>query len=243
VAFDLLPALAILSVICVAIYAVARKETELSKRLRTMIADDLTILIIGAYGLAAINFVLTLLVTHVRSNQYEDRYLIPTTLFGPISAILILFLVFRESLNVFGAGRHAKQAFLTISLALLWLAFPRPAYHRDFESFHTTALVLTQQAPRAVLLGDYWGTYVVAALQTDDAITPVPLREFENRMPWTRDIVHKVDLLLVEYRRSGLEVAGQPPPQFSAYGNSFRLTQPNVFQHGDFAFAWYVRNP
>jgi hypothetical protein len=211
--------------------------------LKATLADDTTVLIIGAFGIAAINFILTLLVTHVRINQYEDRYLIPTTLFGPISAILILFLMFREALHMGRARRFATPVFLTISLALLWIAFPRPTYHPEYESFRTTASVLSQQAPRAVLLGDYWGTYVVAALQAHDAITPVPLREFENRMPWTRDSLLSANRVLVEYRRTGLEVNGQPPPKVSAYGNSFRLTTPTIFEHGDFAFAWYARNP
>ena len=239
--FDVLTTLVILAMICVAIYTLVRKRTDLLLSLKKTIADDTMILIIGAYGIAAINFVLTLLVTHVRLNVYEDRYLIPTTLFGPVSAILILFVMFRSSLQAISVRRIAKPVFLCVSVALLWLIFPSRTYHADYDSFQTTANVLAQQAPRAVLLGDYWGTYVVAAIQPANAITPVPLHEYENRMPWTKDILAKATQVLIEYRRSGLEIDGQPPSRVNAYGNSFRLIQPKVFEHGDFVFGWYAR--
>lgn len=239
--FDVLSTLVILAMICVAIYLLAPKRTALLTSFKKTVADDTMILIIGAYGIAAINFLLTLLVSHVRLNVYEDRYLIPTTLFGPVSAILILFVMFRSSLQLISLPKLAKPVFLCVSIALLWLIFPTRTYQPDYDSFQTTATVLGQKASRAVLLGDYWGTYVIAAIEPANAITPVPLHEYENRMPWTRDIVAKATQVLVEYRRSGLEIDGQPPSRVSAYGNTFRLTQPTVFQHGKFAFAWYAR--
>ena len=73
----------LLALVCSFIYAFFKKRTQFLGRLRTSL-DDTAILAIGAYGIAAINFILAVIVDQIRLNGYDDRYLTLTNLFGPV---------------------------------------------------------------------------------------------------------------------------------------------------------------
>ncbi|HEV8429104.1 MAG TPA: hypothetical protein VGQ41_14480 [Pyrinomonadaceae bacterium] len=240
--FHLLATLSALTVVCILAYALFRKRNELQGKLKAMFTDDTVILIAGTYGIALINFVLTVLVRHVRANSYEDRYLILTSLFGPISALLILYSIFNISVRRSPVRKFAQSFLLVAALILLWVKFPLKSYRPAYQGFKETALLLAQKSPNKILLGDYWGTYVLAALQPVDPLTPIPLDEQQNRMPWTRDMVRQADQVIVEYRRSRLAEAGQPPLRLSSYGTSLRLVEPRWLESAGFAFALYVRD-
>jgi hypothetical protein len=237
----LLATLAVLAVICALIYAWLKKRTELMKELRRIFSDDTAILIIGCYGIAVINFALAVVVSHVRINQYEDRYLTFTSLFGPVAGILILFLILKMYVPR-PVGRFIKPLLVVTGLVLLTARFPVPGNRHEYQIFKETALALSQKSPRGILLGDYWGTYVFTALQPVNAMTPVPLEGKENRMPWTREMVRQADRVVVEYRHSRLGEAGHPPQHLSQYGNSLRLAEPNWYENGDYSFALYIKD-
>jgi hypothetical protein len=240
--FHLFATLVMLAVMCALVYALLRKRSELLGRLKTLFMDDTVIVITGIYGIALINLVLTLVVSHVRLNVYEDRYLILTSLFGPTSAILILLLIFNAIAQRTRIGKFGKPIFLLAGVALLLLRFPSGSSRPEYQHVQDIALNLAQKSPRAILLGGFWGTYIFAALQPVDTMTPVPLEKLENRMPWTADMVRQANQVVVEYRFSRLEETGQPPQRLSAYGSSLRLAEPKWYDAGDFAFALYVKD-
>jgi hypothetical protein len=239
---DVVAALAILTLIFVLAYSLLKKRTKLLTQLKDLLRDDTAILAIGTFGLAAINFVLAVVVSHVRINVYEDRYLTFTSLFGPIAGMLVLFLLFNSFAGSMIVRRLAQPVFLVVGLVLLTVKFPLPGERDEYRIFSETAAALAQKAPRGILLGDYWGTYVFAALQPVNGMTPVPIEGKENRMPWTRDQVRAADSAVVEYQQSKLEQAGQPPSHLVQYGASLTLADPNLYRNGDYAFALYRRD-
>ena len=203
---------------------------------------DTLIAAVGAYGIALINFVLAVTTSHVRINEYDDRYLLLTNVFGTFSGLLAVFLVVDFAIRNNQVRRYWITGFLLGMLVFFVVAFPRKIYQPDYESFQDAALGLTHRAPGAILLGDYWGVYVLAALQPADAITPVPFDSQLNRMPWTRETVQNATEVLVQHPGSKSEEAGQPAEYLSQYGAQFRLTEPRVYDNGVFAFARYIKN-
>ena len=164
------------------------------------LADDTVIAALGACGIALLNVALAVAVSHVRVNNYDDRYLTLTYLFGPISGMLTIFLLLKAAVRAQYA-RYVQPAFVVVALALLASRFPRPAYSAQYHLLESTALALAEKAPRAVLMGDYWDTYVFTALQGDAAMVPVPLQGTFTRTPWTRNAARRAKQVIVAFRR------------------------------------------
>jgi hypothetical protein len=222
------------------LYAFFKKSAGLLEKLRTVVADDTMILAIGAFGIAALNFVLTVVVNHVRLNDYDSRFLTLTNLFCPISAMLIIFLIFKL---IFRSSRfilYAQPAFIVSLLLLLTIRFPAQSYSNEYKSTKEAALALAQKAPRGILMGGYWETYLFPALQPDNQMTAIPLEGNEVRMPWTRELVRRAGQVIVEYRRihSGGPVV--PPERLNQYGSSLRLVNPKWYENDLYAFALYL---
>jgi hypothetical protein len=241
----LLSTLVIFAFICLLVYAFLKKKSALLEKLRTLFINDTVILIIGAYAIAAITFVLSVLVSHVRLNLYDDRFLTPTYLFGPISGLLIIFLIFdlaaKSSQKPSHLNVYARPLFLLTGILLLAFKFPVRTPDPYYLSLNETALALAQKAPRGILMGGYWETYVFTSLQPNNAMTAVPLEGQEVRTPWTRELVRRADQVIVEYRhtyKSG--DAGAPPERLNQYGSSLRLVDPAWYKNGEYAFALYV---
>lgn len=237
----LLATLALLAALCAFAYALLKKKGVLLGKLKAVFADDTVILIVGAYGIALINFVLTVIVSHVRLNDYDDRYLTLTSLFGPVSGMLTLFLIIRWCARRGPHGEFAAPAFTLALLILLAAKFPSGSYRPEYRTIKDTALALAEKSPRAILMGGYWETYVFAGLQPVNTMTPVPLEGQENRMPWTREMVRRADHLVVEYRKGKLGEGDEPPQHLNQYGNSLRLADAKWYENGEYAFALYVK--
>lgn len=241
---ELVAVIALLVGLAIIVYAVVAKKRSLNTTFEPLLSDDTFWLVLGASGIALINFILTVLIAHVRINQYEDRYLTPTVILGPVSGLLVLYLILKLLTRRTRAARLVMP--IVAAAAVLWLIvkFPAPGFRHEYQTYNEIAAVLEQKSPRGILLGDYWGTYVFAALQHRQPVTPVPIEGQENRMPWTRAMVREASEVIVEYRRSKLAESGPPPAQLVQYGSTFRLIDPQVYQQSDFAFAKYVReNP
>ncbi|HKR02339.1 MAG TPA: hypothetical protein VJT09_16805 [Pyrinomonadaceae bacterium] len=241
----LLSTLAALAVLCVLVYALFKQRRDLLARLRGIFAEETVIIAAGAYGLAVINFVLAVLVNHVRLNYYDDRFLIPTYLFGPISGLLVIFLIFdlaaKSAKNSSHLKAAARPAFVLTLFLLLVFKFPTRTTDPYYQSLSETALALAQKAPRGILMGGYWETYVFTSLQPVDAMTAVPLEGQEVRTPWTPELVRQASEVIVEYRHTyRLGDQGSPPERLNQYGNSLRLVDPQWYRNGEYAFALYA---
>ena len=230
----------IIATICALVYVIASKRDRFVSTLRTIVANDAAVVAIGAFGIALINFVLSVAVTHVRVNEYDQRFLLLTNVFGTISGILVLYLFV-----TFVAHARVQYPLLIslIALSIVFsLMFPRGSYHADYRAFDDATQGLKQKSQRAILLGDYWSVYVLAALAPNNYLTPVPFDGQQNRMPWTRDMLRTTGEVLLQFTGSLLETATLPPERLSQYGVHFRLVEPRWYDSGTFAFARYVKD-
>ncbi|HEV2914300.1 MAG TPA: hypothetical protein VGX92_13565 [Pyrinomonadaceae bacterium] len=235
----LLSLLAALSLLCALVYLRVKRSDDLLQKLRAKLSDRLPVLILGTCGIALINFVLIVLVNHVRFNQYDRRYLTLTYLFGSVSGLLTLLLSFDYACGYFSLRRYARTAPVIAGVLFLALWFPAASWSPYYELTKETALVLARKAPGAVLMGGYWETFVFAALQPENTMTPVPYEGQQVRMPWTKETVRQADRIILEYRHSKFGGSGVPPQHTVQYGASFQLVDPLWYEDGENAFALY----
>ena len=219
----------------------SRKRNDLPTKLREVFVDDILVLIIGSIGIAVINFVLIVVADHVRLNLYDERFMNLTYLFGSVSGLLTVFLVLKLATNKLAFGKYARPAFLVAGLVLLTLKFPPQTHSPFYETDKETAIALEKMAPRAVLMGGYWQTYVFAGLQSENALTPVPLEGQTLRTPWTPESLRITNQVILEYRASKFGSAESLPQRLSQYGNSMRLAEPRWYENHQYSFALYVR--
>lgn len=219
----------------------ARKKKNLLAKLREVLVDDLSILIIGSLGIAVINFVLIVMADHVRLNLYDDRFMTATYLFGSTSGLLAIFLILELATNKSTFRKYARPGFIVAGLVLLTLEFPPQTHSPSYETDKETAAALEKMAPGAVLMGGYWQTYVLSGLQSENALTPVPLEGHEVRTPWTPEALRRASQVVVEYRASNFGSAESLPQNLSQYGTSMRLAEPRWYENHQYAFALYLR--
>lgn len=236
----LLSTMVMLALACTFLYAFFRKREKLLEKLRTIVMDDTMILAIGAFAIAAINFALTVLVNHVRANLYDTRFLTLTNLFCPISGMLIIFLIFKLIVRSSRFHSYAQPAFIVIVLLLLTIKFPAQSYSNEYKATKEAALTLARKAPRGILMGGYWETYMFQALQPENQMTAIPLEGYEVRMPWTRELVRRAGQVIVEYRRIHSGGAIVPPERLNQYGTTLRLVDAKWYENELYAFALYV---
>lgn len=238
--FYFLPAIAMLVFGVSYLYASLQKRDDLLAEMRAILTSDTAILIIETYGIAVINFALVVITNHVRLNTYHDRFYTPTHLFGPVSGMLTLFLMFDFVARSFRSRAYARPALILAGLLFLAIKFPPAVEGPEYKTIRETALALNQKAPRGVLMGGYWETYVFVSLQPTDAMTPVPFEGQGYRTPWTPEYLKVVNEVIVEYRHSKFEGSSEPPPQLNQYGYSLRLIEPNWYENDGYAFALYL---
>ena len=221
-------------------YLAAEKKSGLLARLREMFVDDILVLIIGSLGIAIINFGLVTVADHVRLNLYDDRFLTLSYLFGSIAGLLSVFWTLRLISNRSALPRQAARAtFIVIGLILLTIDFPPVTHNPYYQTDQETAAALAQKAPGAVLMGGYWEAYVLVALQSDHAMTPVPLEGRHLRTPWTPEAIQHTTQIVIEYRRSKFAKAESLPQNLVQYGTPLRLVEPRWYENGEYAFALY----
>lgn len=236
----LLPTLGLLALVGGFAYAYFTRRAGLLGKLRAALAEDALIVAAGAYAIAASNFSLAVLVDHVRLNFYDDRFLTLTNLFGPASGLLTLYLLVK-----FVAARsprlsaYARPAFLLAGTILLALAFPAPSYSLQYDLNRETARELARKAPRGLLMGGYWETYVFAGLQPEDTMTAVPAEGYEVRMPWTKAEARRAGQIIFAHKRAQPWAAVTAAERLEQYGSSLRLVDPKWYENEWYVFALY----
>ncbi|MGH9882165.1 MAG: hypothetical protein ACRD6N_12075, partial [Pyrinomonadaceae bacterium] len=93
--WTLLPLLAVIALVGSYLYYSLKGRREVLQRIRDAWISDDAIMVIGLWGVAVINFVLIVLVNHVRLNLYDNRFATLTFLFGSISGLLTLFILLK----------------------------------------------------------------------------------------------------------------------------------------------------
>ncbi len=226
---------------CAFAYSFAGKKNRSLAKFREAFVDDSSILIIGCVGIAVINFILIVIADHVRLNLYDDRFMTPTYLFGSVGGLLALFLILGFNKNLLSFGKYFEAAYIVAGLLLLTFEFPPQTHSPFYETDKETASALEKMAPRAVLMGGYWQTYVFSALESDNALVPVPLEGQHVRTPWTPEALRQATSVIVEYHDSKFGAADSLPQNLSQYGNSLRLVEPRWYENHQYSFALYVR--
>jgi len=237
-----LDALAVLLVLALAITATScaiRRNEAVRAQLRSALADDTVILAVAAAGIAILNFTLAVVVSHVRANSYDIRYLTLTNLFGPVSGLLTVWLLLRVAVGE-SYVRHVRTAGVLAVAAWLAGTFPKARPSIEYQRSEATALALAGRAPHAVLMGNYWDTYVFTALQGDSAMVPVPFEDSVTRTPWTIESVRRASLVIVACPRSAPGAPVSPPQTLQQYGRTFTLVDPRWHETTAYAFAQYV---
>ena len=233
---SLLPLLVFAAMSARYIYLLKGNKDKLRSSLLNLFLEDRAILVIGTFGIGLINFLITVLITHVRANAYGERYLTLSYIFISFSGLLTLPLL---------AGRIKKYrrlsspAIAIASLVFLFLKFPAAVIDPFYQALNQTALNLSQKAPSRVLLGGYWETYVFAALDPQNSIIPVPAEVQMVRTPWTIEALKQSDEVIVEHRSRTLGSAESPAPYLVQYGTPLRLVIPRWYVNGDYAFSVY----
>lgn len=243
----LLPLLAIVAVAALSIGAIVTRRPALRDRAVAVLADDTAIAVLGAYAIAAIIFTLAVLVDHVRLNDYDNRYLTLTNTFGPAAGILTLFLAIRWLVRRWLARAPAAQSlvqpiFVLIGIAMLATGFPVGAETLYYLTHERLARTLVDRAPRGVLLGGYWETYVFTALQPPErAMTPV-LWEGFSRTPWTPAALHDAREVIVVYAKTGgpRGPSIDMPATLTQHGATLTLADGHWIENDDYQFGRYI---
>ena len=203
--------------------------------------DETLTMIVALTAMAAVNFLLTICVNHVRLNGYNVRFHALTYLFAAIAGLLTIYLAIRGPANRLGVTRPVLALVLVCAFLWLGIKFPRRSFSEAYKLDRQTALALSQKAPGSILMGGYWETYLLAALQPTNTMTPLPMEGVLNRMPWTPAMLHDSPQVVIEYRVSGVAPKDSPPPsELRQYGDLLKLQEARFYENGPYAFALYV---
>lgn len=235
-----LPLLLLLMLSIVIFYLIWKKRVAALQELRRRLIDDTFILIVGMWVLATMNFAMSVAVEHVRYMLYSNRFLTLTWFFGVASGLLTLFFLLRHLVEMSNFRRLAVSGLVMVAFLFLMFKFPSPSVRPDYLVDQETALTLAAKAPRETLMGGYWETYVLVALQKTNIMKPLPLQGEPLRMPWTPEMLRDAKQVIVEYRRSKVAISGAAPTLLTQYGNTLRLVDSQWYVNGKYAFALYV---
>jgi hypothetical protein len=237
-----LPIAALIVLAAMFVYALVTRKSALLLAVRRVLADDTAMMAVGGVAIAALSFALAVLVDHVRLNDYDSRYLTLTHLFLPISGLLTLYLLIRKAVRTASREALVQPVFAVIAVVLLVVLFPTPPPSGLYRLQAMTARVLADRAPRGVLLGGYWETYLFTALQPPErAMTPV-LWEGLTRTPWTIASLKPAREVIVVYPKDGTLRAPSVamPETLTQHGVTMRLDDPHWFENDFYQFGRYI---
>jgi hypothetical protein len=215
---------------------------------------DLGVLLLGSCAVAVINFVTSFAFSWMRLNAYGPRYLALTYMFGTFAGLLTLVWLAVLPQKIYAARRFVFPLLTAACLVLTTLKFPPVAKDPAYQQMSEVAGDLSQKVPPGTpLLGGYWDTYALAALQTDGAtIIPVPAEDQLVRTPWTPLRMREAAQVLVVHHvfssPVGPELVGayttfgdgqNPPAMIRQHGATLRLLTPRWHERNGYTFSLY----
>lgn len=250
-AFSLWPLLPLMLIVVIAVvgsllYFKLQRRMDRLEKLRKLLLEETAVLIAGTSGIAALNFVLMVVVSHVRLNDYDNRFMTVTFLFGGLSALLTLYLLIRALLIKAKIATYGVPVLMFGVVLFLFVAFPARGEKDLYRVQQETAQALAAAVPRAVVIGGYWATYVFPPFLPTDKLIPLPREGELVRMPWTIKMLSGEKFVFLEYRQSYSApytrnpVTYNPPEEFIQYGNTLRLIDPKFYENDPYGFALYV---
>ena len=214
---------------------------------------DLGVLLLGSCAVAVINFVTSFAFSWMRLNAYGPRYLALTYMFGAFAGLLTLVWLAQLPKRIYTARRFIFPLLTVGCFVLLALKFPPVEREASYQQMSEVAADLSSLAPPGTpLLGGYWDTYALAALQTDTTIVPVPSEDQLVRTPWTPSWMRQAGQVLVVHHvfssPGGAERVGaymtfgdgqNPPAVIRQHGATLRLLTPRWYERNGYIFSLY----
>ena len=247
--FDFAPLLVVAGVFLlvmtvVLIVTVLTKKHHLREKLMRVLLDDDVTMIAALAGIALINLVLMISLSHVRESAYNSRYLSPTFFLGSIAGLMTIYVVLRFVAYRLNLTRYVIPIAIAAAFLLLVARFPHFQLSDEYTRYKKTALTLAQKAPGGVIMGGYWETYIFASLQRPtNTMTPLPLEGMQVRIPWTPPMLRNLREAVIEYRHNDI-MSGKPlPAELWQYGNLLKLKDPQFYENDKYAFALYINEP
>lgn len=207
---------------------------------------DLGVLLIGSCAVAVINFVTSFVFSWMRLNAYGPRYLALTYMFGTFAGLLTLVWFIAIPQKISAARRFVFPCLTIACVVLLALKFPPVKREPTYQQMSDVAEDLSRKATGQIpLLGGYWDTYALAALQTRGAIIPVPAEDQLVRTPWTPLQMRQSGQVLVVHHVFASPGGAERVGSYSTFGDG--QNPPAIIrQHGAtlllHTLRWHERN-
>lgn len=214
---------------------------------------DLGVLLLGSCAVAVVNFVTSFAFSWMRLNAYGPRYLALTYMFGTYAGLLTLLWLALIPKKIYAARRFVLPLLAVASVILLAFKFPPVEREPGYQQMSDVAADLSRKAPRGTpLLGGYWDTYALAALQTDATLIPVPAEDQLVRTPWTPLTLRQAEQVLVVHHvftsPGGPEIVSayttfgdgrNPPAVIRQHGATLHLLTPRWHERNGYTFSLY----
>jgi hypothetical protein len=199
-------------------------------------ATNLARLIVGSVTIAEACFFIHAIISWTRLNGYAPRYLATAHVFATFAAILVVPLL-SEWIGSSWRGLDALVALLVL-MAIGW-RLPKMEHDANYSRILEVAQQLESRAPGEVLMGEYWGLYVLAAVEQQHPLVPISYDGWE-RTPWNKEALRKADTVIVSHMAAAhLGAAEHPSPFLAREDTLLRLEEPGWLKVDGESFSRY----
>lgn len=193
---------------------------------------------VGALGCAVINLLALNITTWSRDGLFHPR-------FRSLSVFFVCIGVCAAACWVAAQIRTAHMQWVNVAVATaaLSLAATRLPTQRPSVPFSDAMRAAEQIATLGVqvVLGGYWGSYVMTVF-LHDRVHPVVVNGDHDRTAWTHRALGAAEEILVNhYHTSAFGSSAAPPSCIQQYGVSFKLIAANVVDAGRHQLSKYKR--
>lgn len=198
-------------------------------------------LVLACWAVAAVQLPVFVLVRHVRINEFSLRYFSLVFVFGTLAGLLTLAGLAASLPRLAPRWRQVLALAGAAGLAVGVLRVP-PGHGGRPEAQARLAARLEARAPGAPLLGGYWSTYVLAALQHPETmLDPVPCEGRYVRTPWWAGELPRHRWVVVghTYECPDAGPPDAPAPWVYQHGALLRLARGRWEQGAGFTLSLY----
>lgn len=197
-------------------------------------------LVLACWAIAAAQVPVFTLLRHVRVNKFHERYFSLVFVFGTLAGLLALAGLAASLPWLKRRWRGVLALAGAAGLAAAVLRVPAPGPRTDVPV--KVASRLEARAPGAPLLGGYWSTYVLSALQQPGTmLPPVPCEGRMIRGPWWVEEMHRHRWVVAghSYECPDAGPRESPAPWMYQHGTLLRLVRARWGGGGGLAWSLY----
>jgi hypothetical protein len=180
------------------------------------------------------------LVSHVRKNLYNERYLCFTHVFLGLAAGLALYGI---AVWLFRFPKAPAAASVTLSIALIGLLLanlPERTPDPEFESLKQLANTVSVRSKQRVLLGHYSEVYRLAALAPAGTLIPLEL-DFEEdpRTPFNQSALRRGAEVILTHGDPRIDSSGSPLMELVQHKMRLRLVEAHAWTSAGLTLSRY----